>query len=629
MYSKKCLLLSLSVAGLLACPADKTEAGGNRGESATSHVGIGDYGDKVVAGGKDSGGSGWKKGGASEIQVKWNLENWGLGAGGGVNVPNIVAEGVKADASKSLILGHSLQHMWLTDSANDMVSKIDMRTGRELARYRSVSARECKAGQSAAECEVSRPVISGNYYPSSTATDHEGNLWVANRGGGANDTSYRPGMVTKIAADESFCIDRNGNGQIDTSRDLNGNGIIEDDEMVEDDECVLFSTRLCTGSALHEGTRALAISGGAEGTAGDVWAGCYQNKTVYKLNSTNGVLVQGPIHLGMKPHGAIVDGHQNLWLASEAANLTEAYLQGIDTQTGNILFKNHLGNAEGMQPPGVIGACGFDGMALDSKDRLWFSGYGQPNIAACFYNPYVADNKWRRCLLAEENFNSGRGIAVDVHDNVYMSSGTTGRLARFRWDDQREVCEFVPMRGPGSSGNATLNTVHLGIGDTLTGVDFDAGGNPWVVALGSEVARLDLGTGEISRMQHATESHTPRYHSYSNFIGYQQKPFRAPIGSYMQTLEGCPKHSSWKSVSWDAIVPVNTQLEVYVQVDNTREELSSSQRYGPFSVSPANLSGVPKSSFMLLEFILISEDGKSSPRIHNYGMEWACEPVSG
>jgi len=539
--------------------------------------------------------------------------------GGGANDPSISISGIGTDGDGNLVINQttsasSSNYMWLADTASGMVSKFDLSTGRELARYRTTLNISCNEGETpeSNNCTGSGVSTRENTNPSRTAIDIAGNAWVANRG------FEQISSVTKIAADESDCIDRNGNGQIDTSRDLNGNGAIEADEMVENDECVLFTTPVCNAvikENYRNGARALAISKGVEGTAGDVWVGCYDEGAAYQLNSSNGRIERGPIALGIYPYGAIVDGNQNVWMSS----YPNARLQGVNTTTGAVINVNR--NGVPVPIDSTIPNCSSYGLAVDPDNRIWLAGIGYPGAVACAYDHYAAGGpRWRRCELNPGNFSSARGIVADVDGNIYMSSHATGHLTRFRWDDANNSCRIVPF----VVGQRTENTIHLDIGDSLLGVGFDAEGNPWTVALGNRAARVNLRDGSILRTQPAN-AYYPSYYTYSDFTGYQLKNFTAPRGSYTQTLAGCERYSSWKSISWEASVPANTRLEVYVRVANSQAELALAYRHGPFTTSPVDLSGIPKSSLMQLEFVLISEDRQSTPSIHGYALEWACE----
>ena len=92
----------------------------------------------------------------------------------------------------------TIPFIWIPNSNNGTVSKVDTRTGKELARYR-----------------VSPYSYSS---PSRTTVDLQGNCWVANR---QTSTAVKIGLY-----ENGGYIDRNMNGIIETSRDLNDDGII-------------------------------------------------------------------------------------------------------------------------------------------------------------------------------------------------------------------------------------------------------------------------------------------------------------------------------------------------------------------------------------------------------------------
>jgi len=560
-----------------------------------------------------------KKDSAAPLHTERNIPGWGIGEEGA----RIHQDGVGLDEGGSLVLDKERRthpYMWLPDLSNGIVSKFDVRTGKELARYHSVIPISCKEGQRPSDknCSEGPHVnVKMNYRPNRTAVDLEGNLWVANDGYGAG---ARLSSVTKISAELKDCVDRNGNGRVETSRLKEDGSIV----MEENDECVLLTTPVCGGSL---GANALAISRGKEGSAGDVWVGCYDEQAAYQLDSGNGHIKRGPIPLGMRPSGALVDGRQTLWLTNIGA---EVSLQGIDTRTGEILSKDLWGQPVPFKPD--IPGCGTGfGLSVDSQNRIWFAGSQHNHAVACFYHPYAAQEsgKWHRCdLNADEAETHSLGIAVDVDDNVYMP--TNGHLTRFRWVEAADTpgmgkCEIHPLKGAENASN-------WGMG-LATGIGFDAEGNPWSIGF-NQAARVNLKTGKSDYTRRATSrrpgEHTPIYHAFSDFTGYQLKNFTAPRGVYQQTIQGCEQASSPKSVSWSATVPENAKLQVYLKVANTEGEKSSALRHGPFETSPVDLRtlGLPKGSLMQLEFVLLpSEDQKSAPVVHAYEMKWACEQV--
>ena len=170
------------------------------------------------------------------------------------------------------------------DWGRGTVSKLDAKTVKEVARYPSVTCYSNKGGgkmgcdgangccardddarfqaRQGGQKEPARQAVqlSANY-PSRTAVDFNGDVWVANRAFGGQSS------VTKIANEVARCVERNGRPAVQTSSDVNGDGIIDTDcnrngqpddlDDVKgapclngkgqeyygaDDECVLFTT---------------------------------------------------------------------------------------------------------------------------------------------------------------------------------------------------------------------------------------------------------------------------------------------------------------------------------------------------------------------------------------------------
>ena len=138
--------------------------------------------------------------------------------------------------------------IWIANSPQGTVSKIDTFTGVEVARYSTGPATQAE--------------------PSRTSVNLYGDVAVSNRGsqtGGA-------GGVTKIAAREEDCIDKNGNGAIETSTgptDIKAWG---------QDECVLWNIEIPSDVYQH-GPRPTAWEGAVVGgcAAADprLWMGWY------------------------------------------------------------------------------------------------------------------------------------------------------------------------------------------------------------------------------------------------------------------------------------------------------------------------------------------------------------------
>jgi len=576
--------------------------------------------------------------------------------GWGLDNEDVIGEGVIVDDDGNLTLPRRANHyeyMWLPDFANGTVSKFHLDEGRELARYHSVSPISCEAGERPKQGEgctgQSGAVVGTNYQPSRAAVDVEGNLWVANQGGGYPMLS----LVTKIAATLEGCVDRDKDGKIRTNQVVENPDSTLSVTLERDDECVLFSTPMCTGWVAM-----LAISKGKEGSAGDVWVGCSE-QTLYKLDSSNGRIQLGPIPLGMRVGAeAVVDSKQMLWLTNgyTYGSQTSTAFQGIDTTVpyealteDGVRFdwsKIVLSwNAAENKPVPIVKEprCHAFGIAADSEGRVWFTGGGNANVFACFYDRHAPEgNRWGHCELPSSQYFNPRGIAFDIEGNIYMSghqgmANSSTLLTRFRWNKDKEdtgkgKCEFHPIRGAEQVvlGNAQCP-------DT-GGIGFDSEGNPWTT--GYPVMRLNLETGQTAPVKRAPPTDAPRdlgrlhYFSLSDFTGYQIRNFIAPSGTYQQTLHGCADNSdktSWKSISWEATVPPGARVQVYVQVSNANDKASweKAERYGPFETSPVDLSqlGVPESGYLRVRFELLpSADRQNIPSVRSYEVKLSCAP---
>ncbi|HSP77855.1 MAG TPA: hypothetical protein VLQ93_04975, partial [Myxococcaceae bacterium] len=136
-------------------------------------------------------------------------------------------EGVLSSVNHDAPNGNQLQldtssttepFIWLANFSLGAVTKVDTRTGRQVAKYDSVLVKNWDGTVNA----VASPRANCNS-PSRTAVDGAGNAFVANRALGCGVSP----AVTKYAGSLSACVDRNGNGKIDTSNDANGNGVID------------------------------------------------------------------------------------------------------------------------------------------------------------------------------------------------------------------------------------------------------------------------------------------------------------------------------------------------------------------------------------------------------------------
>ncbi|TPW09205.1 MAG: Uncharacterized protein FD127_4211, partial [Acidimicrobiaceae bacterium] len=173
--------------------------------------------------------------------------------------------------------------IWVANTQEGTVSKVDTTTFVELGRYRT------------------GPAGGGDYFsgedPSRTSVNTFSDVFVGNRAGQS---------LTKISALADECPDTNGDGMITTSH---GPTEILPWGM---DDCVLWRTEL-TGGGIIRSVAAQDVEGPDFELIPYVWVGGW-NDTVWKLDGTTGAILlrtESPVH----PYGFALDGNGNLWIS--------------------------------------------------------------------------------------------------------------------------------------------------------------------------------------------------------------------------------------------------------------------------------------------------------------------------
>ena len=557
-------------------------------------------------------------------------------------------DNVQVDPDGNIVLGGGrteLAFAWIANNDQNTVSKFDTRTGKEVGRYHAAIPLD---GRPRPDGTIGSPNgLRGNEgnNPSRTAVDLYGDVWVANR---AQSTQ---GSVTKIFNNKQFCTDRNRNGTIDTSEDRNNDGAISinpaDREMIiptnwddptQYDECIAFSTPVGPPSGTIK-ARAMAISAGIEGSPGDVWVGVHNDTSVIKLDPFTGQQVpvnssgQMRITLPWGPYGAAIDSQQRLWVVS--SGLTPARLALIDTDAGRLVTFNG-GTQTSIVPPMTSGNYGI---AVDGQDRVWVAGWSAGAKAFRYTHPQGVGGTLG--TWAEFDFTNAvsqigtrirrpRGIAADDQGFIWMSSdlntnnatasqliafnGDTGAIKRFNYPGVGLV-DFID-----ATDSATAQSI---------GVGLDTDGHAWVNNRSGNAMRIHRDTGEILR----TARQGTGLYTYSDFTGYQLRNFTAPLGSFRQTFTSpCGPDTVWRYLVWDAVVPPRTSIQAFVTASNDQNELTNPLlKKGPFTSSPADLlaAGVPKGTYLRVEFVLRSEDRQSqlSPQLRSFDVNYECDII--
>jgi streptogramin lyase len=501
---------------------------------------------------------------------------------------------------------HQRFDAWIANFVEGKVTKLDTRDGTQLGRYDSVLI----DGTNGAEppdhaCDkVGLDARAGGNCPSRTGVDFEGAVYVANRAFG------RQGTVTKIAGFEQDCVDRDGDGLIETSRDLNANGQIDnyvDGEFLgQQDECLLWTVDVGGRSGVP---RALAVA-----ADGSVWVGLHGESRVVQLDPSNGATLSAVAVPGFKPYGAAMDSRGRLWLVESLTG----HIVSIDTATGAV--------GESISAPAPERSCPSSyGIAIDPQDRVWIAGFTCPY--AFGFDP--ASGRWTSVHLPDSGVT--RGIAADDRGQIFVAashewihldpSSTFGfvdasdpitRLTVFRADDGRGVRIFgtraAPLPGQGAIG-----------------VGLDSEGRAWLVNQQSGSAtRVSTESGEV---KHFGVGDLP--YTYSDFTGFALRRIAAQSGYIRGVLQGCtagPTH--WEQVEVDAAVTKTARVQLRLRTADTEEGLASAPWVGPWQGASLDLRAspgpLPDGHFLEVEARLLSGDRRSSPKLTQIAVRLDC-----
>lgn len=512
------------------------------------------------------------------------------------------AAGLDVDDTGALVLSstHTESHdAWIANYRFGTVTRIDTRSGNQVGEYDSVildgSNHAAPPGQ---ECEVDTP---GGNCPSRTAVDRHGDVYVANR------AFFTQATVTKIAALREDCIDRNGNGAIDTSMDRDGDGVIERDVpgefLGQSDECILWTVDVGPTNGIARG---LAID-----ATGHVWVGLFGARQAVELDPDTGAVL-ATIELGIfQPYGAAATSDGHVWFVS----VGNGSLLAVDTATHAI--------SDGVRVASPDRCEGSYGLAVGPDGTIWVAGFLCPWIYA--YSPVTRATR----AIALPSSGITRGIAVDADGIVYVTSShdyitfsADGRIIDASPPVSRVTIVDPRGRTPSIEVLGTAAAPLEGAGSTGVGL---ADGYLWLVNQDSSTAtRIDLRTRARREIPTGTAPYT-----YSDFTGYALRTFVSPNGTLRATIAGCASGpTQWERVDWTGDVPAGTDASLRIRTATSEADLAMARWVGPFRGRPSELELPPGpvsgERFAELELTLDSGGTTSSPRIESLTVQYNC-----
>lgn len=329
--------------------------------------------------------------------------------------------------------------IWVANSPQGTVSKIDTMTGTEAGRYATGPATQAE--------------------PSRTSVNLYGDVAVTNRGsqlGGA-------GGVTKIAARIEDCVDQNGNGMIETSTGP-GNVLAWGT-----DECVLWNVPIPSDSYEH-GPRPTAWEGtvannGCASPNPRLWMGWYDyaaNQGVFhRMNGATGT-IEDTVNIAWNglnygPYGGAVNKDGDLWVIGWQLGP----LVRIDGETLEV-------ERVEMPAPPADQQWAY-GMSLDQYGNPWIASAG----AAALYD--ITSGQWQFISTGNQSM---RGVMVDTEDRAWYAvdadSNLFGGCGLGLVDVQTRSVIAPAIQLPGCI--------------TPVGISIDVEGYVWVIDQGSNQA---------------------------------------------------------------------------------------------------------------------------------------------
>jgi len=364
--------------------------------------------------------------------------------------------------------------IWVAVSTKGTTVKINTDTGQILGEYRTAPE-----GQ---------PTD-----PSRTTVDLNGNVWNTNRAGHS--------VVHIGLLENNQCVDRNGNGVIDTSAGLNdirrwrNAGGIDSDGGVDtaEDECILHYVLVRAW-----GTRHVAVT-----KDNDVWVSGYgsTNTGAFDLiDGDTGAIVRSE-GVGYGGYGGLIDGNGVIWSAGRNHLLrwdTSKPLSGPNGQNWRVYFHDSYG------------------LCIDSQGNVWNTTLEQNGILK-----FAPDGTF--IAKYSHGYQYAQGCVVDRNDDVWV--------AHVLWGS--------PTVGHIKNNGRFVG--YVGVSSGPTGVAVDAAGKIWSTNYNTgNASRIDPNAGPIGAdgvtrvglVDYNTPSLGGNLYNYSDMTG--------------STLQGAPGSGSWE-----------------------------------------------------------------------------------
>ncbi len=459
--------------------------------------------------------------------------------------------------------------IWIANTAEGTISKIDTRTYQEIARYLT--------GPDGVDND-----------PSRTSVNTFSDVYVGNRG----ITGSR--SVTKISALGNECPDRNGDGMQRTSQGAT------DVLPWGTDDCIIWNTAP-PGANFVRSIAAQDSAPNDDTLRPGVWVGDWAGK-VWKLDSENGDILLTTDSPVEGNYGFALDGFGNLWISGwahaaigrintlvckdDASCMADAVCAGED---GDTCVRQRIELPH--RPYGIT---------VDFKQRVWTGG-----DSTSVYDPKKPAGS--RFTHAAVGFT--HGIAADAKGFIWVA-GMTGGM--FRLDAENPLQEYAHP-----AGGTRVGYVVPGTEQSSKGIAVDLDGKIWSInrehssaTVVTPGAGVEENVVETEIVKNLVEPYT-----YSDMTGSQLRFATDELGFYRRVFEGCQAsnvpETLWSEARWDVETPGDTSVVFRARGSQTRAGLDTASWISvatvPSDISPKDISqafvdsGLQGSKFVELE----------------------------
>lgn len=407
------------------------------------------------------------------------------------------------DVANQLQLDHTAREfdfLWVAVSSKGTIVKINTTTGQVIGEYSTSPLGQPKD-------------------PSRTTVDLNGNVWATNRAG---NSVVHIGLV-----ENGQCVDRNGNGIIETSTGFNdikawtnaGGANTNGGVSTAADECIIHYTKVNSF-----GTRHVSVN-----KDNDIWVSGTSGRRFDLLDGVTGQIKRAEPTVGFGGYGGLIDRNGVIWSSNPM----------LRWDTSKPLTGANGTNWTGFNHPSY-------GLCIDSSGNVWNTSFGNNQI-----RKFAPDGTLLGTFAQGDAF--AQGCVVDKNDHVWVAHSLNRSTVGHLKNDGSYVGTIAVQSGP-------------------TGVAVDGSGKIWATNHNSRtVSRINPALGplgpdgvtHVGAVEFTTQNLGGDLYNYSDMTGSTLSgiPFS---GTWSTVFDSQIVGAEWGRIGWTAQVCGDASLTVQV-----------------------------------------------------------------